>query len=135
MLRPVAEIGSLPRWELVRNTVSQEAPVPGRALRRRRSVHVSHSSFAALERRFTIRPTTSSRNAGVAGLLNSLESQVTPELLSPIYSRSVPARPGCVRYLLASGRRRHHSLEGSVDLVARDASSASIGVGVPVKPP
>src|SRR5262245_17391788 len=107
------------RWELMRNAVSQEAPVPGRASRRRRSVHVSHSSFADLEQRFTIRLTTSSRNAGVAGLLNLLESQVTPELLSPIYSRSVPARPGCVRWLLASGRRRHHSLEGPLDLVAR----------------
>src|SRR5262245_13728086 len=82
------------RRELMRNAVSQEAPVPGRASRRRRSVHVSHSVFADLEQRFTIRLTTSSRNAGVAGLLNSLESQVTPELLSPIYSRSVPARPG-----------------------------------------
>src|SRR5262245_20503275 len=107
------------RWELMRNAVLQEAPVAGRASRRRRSVHVSHSAFADLEQRFTIRLTTSSRNAGVADLLNSLESQVTPELLSPIYSRSVPARPGCVRCLLASGRRRHHSLEGPVDLLAR----------------
>jgi hypothetical protein len=107
------------RWELMRNAVSQEAPVPGRASRRRRSVHISHSSFAGLEERFTIRLTTSSRNAGVAGLLNSLESQVTPKLLSPIDSRSVPTRSGCVRCPLASGRRRHHSLEGPVDLAAR----------------
>jgi len=107
------------RWELMRNAVSQEAPVPGRASRRRRSVHVSHSSFADLEQRFTIGLTTSSRNAGVAVLLNSLESQVTPELLSPIYSKSVPARSGCARCLLASGRRRHYSLEGPVDLLAR----------------
>src|SRR5262245_7221247 len=71
------------RWELMRNAVSQEAAVPGGASRRRRSAHVSHSAFADLEQRFTIRLTTSSRNAGVAGLLNSLESQVTPELLSP----------------------------------------------------
>ena len=106
-------------WELMRNAVLQEAPVPERASRRRRSVHVSHSSFADLEQRFTIRLTTSSRNAGVAGLLNSLESQVTPELLSPIDSRSVPARSGCVRCKLASLRRRHHSLEGPVNLVAR----------------
>ena len=107
------------RWEPMRNAVSQEAPVPGRASRRRPSVQISHSSFAGLEERFTIRLTTSSRNAGVAGLLNSLESQVTPKLLSPNYSRSVPARPGCVRCALASGRRRHHALEGPVNLVAR----------------
>src|SRR5262245_60028967 len=133
MLRPVAEIGSLTRWELMRNAVSQEAPVPGRGSRRRRPVHVSHSSFAALEQRFTIRSTTFSRNAGVAGLLNALESQVTPELLSPIYSRSVPARPGCVRWLLAAG-------DGITRLKApstssHDVPSASISVGVPVKPP
>ena len=98
--------GDQPLLGGMRNAVSQEAPMPGRASRRRRSVHVSHSSFADLEQRFTIRLTTSSRNAGVAGLFNSLESQVTPELLSPIHSRSVPARPGCVRCLLTSGRRR-----------------------------
>ena len=113
--------GSSSRWELMRNAVSQEAPVPGRASRRRRSVHVSHSSFADLEQRFTIRLTTSSRNAGVAGLLNSLESQVTPEPLSPIYSSSVPARPGCVHCRPAPGRRQHHSLEGPVDIVGQRA--------------
>jgi hypothetical protein len=76
-------------WELMRNAVSQEAPVPERASRRRRSVHVSHSSFADLEQRFTIRLTTSSRNGGVAGLLNSLESQVTQELRFPLVTQDL----------------------------------------------
>ena len=67
----------------------------------------------------TIRPTTSSRKAPVAILLKPLESQVTPELLSPIYSRLVPARSGCVRCSPVSERQRHHSLEGSINLVAR----------------
>src|SRR5262249_44186478 len=30
---------------------------------------------------------------------------------SPIYSRSVPARSGCVRRLLLPRRRRHHTLD------------------------
>ena len=42
-----------------------------------------------------------------------------PELLSPIYSRSVPARSGCVRRPLVPGRRRHHPLEAPGNLVAR----------------
>ena len=106
-------------WELMRSAVSHEAPVPGRASRRRRSVRVSHSSFADLEQQFTIRLTTSSRNAGVAGLLKSLESQVTPKLLSPIYSRPVPARSSCAQCRLVPQRRRHHLLEGSIGVAPR----------------
>ena len=106
----------------MRNSVFRQPPAPGRgASRRRGSVHLSHSSFAGLEQRFTIRLTTSSRSAYVAGLLNSLESQVTPEPLSPICSSSVPARPGCVRCRPAPGRRGHHSLGGPVDIVGRRA--------------
>ena len=37
----------------------------------------------------------------------------------PYYSRSVPARSGCVRCLLSFDRQRHHSLEGPINLVAR----------------
>ena len=107
--------------EVMRILVFRQPPAPGRASRRRGSVHLSHSSFAGLEQRFTIRLTTSSRSAYVAGLLNSLESQVTPEPLSPIYSSSVPARPGCVRCRPAPGRRGHHSLGGPVDIVGRRA--------------
>ena len=70
---------------------------PARAPRGRPSVHVSHSCFAGLSASLTVRLTTSRRNASVAVLLKSLESQVTPEPLSPFYSRSVPARWGCVR--------------------------------------
>ena len=37
--------------EVMRIVVLRETPVPGRASRRRRSVHVSHSCFAGLQRR------------------------------------------------------------------------------------
>ena len=37
--------------EVMRIVVLQETPVPGRASRRRRSVHISHSRFAGLQRR------------------------------------------------------------------------------------
>ena len=43
---------------------------------------------------------------------------MTPELLSPIYSRSVPARSGCVRCLVPD-RQWHPSLEGPINLLAR----------------
>jgi len=66
-----------------------------------------------------IRLTTSWRNGRVAILLKLLESQVTPELLSPICSRSVPARSGCVRCLLVPDRQWHPSLK------APSTSSAS----------
>jgi hypothetical protein len=55
--------------ELMRNALLQEIPVAGRASRRRRSVHVSHSSFAGLQHWSRSRLTTSGRNAGVAVLL------------------------------------------------------------------
>jgi hypothetical protein len=45
----------------------------------------------------TIQLTTFLVKACVAVLLKSLELQVTPELPSPIYSRSLPARSSCVR--------------------------------------
>jgi hypothetical protein len=121
MLQSVSKIAAFTWCEVMRILVSRQPLAPGRASRRRRSVHVSHSSFVGLEQRFTIRLTTSSRNARVAGLLNSLESQVTPEPLSPVYSSSVPARPGCVRCRPAPGRRQHQTLEGSVDIVGRRA--------------
>src|SRR5262245_17829825 len=50
ILRPLAEIASL-NLEIMRNAVSEATRMPGRALRRRRSVHVSHSCFAGLQRR------------------------------------------------------------------------------------
>src|SRR5262245_17525326 len=59
--------------------------------------------------------------AGVAILLKSLESEVTPELLSPVYSRTMPARSGCVRRPLTLGRRWHQSLEGPINLVERNS--------------
>jgi hypothetical protein len=37
--------------DVMRIVVLQETPVPGRASRRRRSVHISHSRFAGLQRR------------------------------------------------------------------------------------
>src|SRR5262249_26901672 len=49
-LLPLAEIASL-NFEIMRNAVSEATRVPGRALRRRRSAHVSHSCFAGLQRR------------------------------------------------------------------------------------
>src|SRR5262249_15462378 len=52
-------------------------------------------------------------------LLKPLESQVTRELLSPIYSRFVPARSGCVRCSPISERQRHRWLEGPINLVPR----------------
>jgi hypothetical protein len=70
-------------------------------------------------------------NGRVAILLKSLESQVTPELLSPIYSRSVPARSGCVRRLLVPDRKWHPSLEGRID---RDVPPLTTSVGIPIKP-
>jgi hypothetical protein len=122
MLQSVSKIAAFTRCEVMRILVSRQPLAPGRASRGRHSVHVSHSSFVGLELRFTIRLTTSSRNARVAGLLNSLESQVTPEPLSPVYSSSVPARPGCVRCRPAPGRRQHQTLEGPVDIVGRRAN-------------
>jgi len=49
-LRPLAEIATL-NFEIMRNAVSEATRVPARALRRRRSAHVSHSCFAGLQRR------------------------------------------------------------------------------------
>jgi hypothetical protein len=46
----------------------------------------------------TFGSTTSRRNSCVAVLLKPLESQATQKLLSPIYSRSVPAREGCTNF-------------------------------------
>ena len=43
---------------------------------------------------------------------------MTPELLSPNYSRFVPAPSGCVRRSPVSEPQRHHSLEGTINLVA-----------------
>jgi hypothetical protein len=48
MLRSVAEIASS---TFMRNTVLEATRVPGRASRRHRSVHVSHSWFAGLPHR------------------------------------------------------------------------------------
>jgi hypothetical protein len=42
-----------------------------------------------------------------------------PKITSPIYSRLVPARSGCVRPSPVSERHGHYSLEGSINLVAR----------------
>jgi hypothetical protein len=44
---------------------------------------------------------------------------VTPELLSPVYSRFVPARLGCVLCSPVSERLRHHSLERPINLIPR----------------
>jgi hypothetical protein len=104
--------------QLMRNVIFQETSVPDPGSPRPGSVRQPFMLWwpsAAV----TIRPTTSSRKAPVAILLKPLESQVTPELLSPIYSRLVPARSGCVRRSPVSERQWHHSLEGSINLVAR----------------
>src|SRR3974377_330024 len=61
-------------------------------------------------------------------LSGSVQSQVTPELLSPLYSRSVPARWGCAR------RRWFQDGDGITPLQlqsisARDVPSVLISVG------
>ena len=126
MLQPVAKI-------TMRIVVLQETPVPGRASRRRRSVHISHSRPAwpfcvghHSAHNFLVKWTC-------CILLKPLESQVTPELLSPIYSRSVPARSGVY------GARWFQTGNGIPRLKApstssRDVPSLTISVGVPIKP-
>jgi hypothetical protein len=96
MLRPIAEIRQplLGRWELMRNAVSQEAPVPGRASRRRRSVYVSHSSFAELEQRLTVRLTTSSRNAGVCRFAQLIGITSDPRITFPCSLKICASAPG-----------------------------------------
>jgi hypothetical protein len=56
---------------------------------------------------------------------------VTAELLSPIYSRFVPARSGCVRRSPVSAQQRHHSLEGPINLAR---ACVLIGIRVSIIP-
>ena len=114
--------------EVMRIVVLRESSVPGRASRRRRSVHVSHSCFAGLQHRSRSGSQLPVEMPVLPFCSSHWNSQVTPELLSPIYSRSVPARSGCVRCPLVPDRQRHHSLEGTINLIARRSirhSSAS----------
>jgi hypothetical protein len=98
------------------NVVFQETSVPGHPSPRRRCVLVSHSCFTGLQHRSRI---GSHETQVLLFLLKPLESQVTPELLSPIYSRFVPARSGRVWCSSISEPQRHYWLEGPITLVPR----------------
>ena len=89
--------------EVMRIVVLRESSVPGRASRRRRFVHVSHSWFAGLQRRDPA--------------YNLLVKCTCCHFAQAIGVPSDPG-PGCARCLLAD-RQWHHSLEGPINLLAR----------------
>ena len=104
--------------ELTLNAVVEETRVQGRASRRRRCVHVSHSYLLAFSighgaaHNFLLKRGCC-RFAQVIGITSD------PKITFPYLLKICASTLGLCACPLVPERRRHHSLEGSINLVAR----------------
>ena len=105
LVRPF--VYSFPMMKVAR--LKKTIAVRGRGPHCRRAVHVTYSSLACLQCRSLSRVQLEAEFARVNAECNPLDSKDVANPLSPIYSRSVPARSSCAPCSLASPQPRHYA--------------------------